>query len=68
MNRVIYYPDLVSENKTYGDLKGHYKWGKEYYKLAQTVFPPDRIPHFIEGEEYEALGFSICARRGVISF
>lgn len=65
MNHVIYYPDLITENKTYGDPKGHYIWGKQYYELAKAVFPPSRIPHFIEGEEYENLGLSICARKGV---
>ena len=42
MKRVIYYPDLISQNQTFGDPKGHYKWGVEYYKLAKTAFPPDK--------------------------
>ena len=65
MKRVMYYPDLISQNQTFGDPKGHYKWGVEYYKLAKTAFPPDFIPHFIEGEEYANMGYQICARRGV---
>lgn len=67
MKHVMYYPDLISQNQTFGDPKGHYQWGVEYYKLAKTAFPPDLLPHFIEGEEYAKMGFQICARRGVFN-
>ena len=65
MNHVVYFPDLFHENKTFGDPKGHFAWGKEYYDLAKTVFPPHLFPHFIEGDDYN---LAICARRGVFHY
>ena len=47
MKHVMYYPDLISQNQTFGDPKGHYQWGVEYYKLAKTAFPSDSLPHLI---------------------
>ena len=66
MENVVYYPDIVNQNLTHGDPKGHYKWGVEYYNLAKTVFPASFYPHFIEGAEYASMNFSFCARRGVV--
>ena len=65
MEHVAYYPDPVNLNLTHGDPKGHYKWSISYYDLAKTAFPPDRLPHFLQGEEYAHLNMSFCARRGV---
>ena len=65
MEHVAYYPDPVNLNLTHGDPKGHYKWSISYYDLAKTAFPPNRLPHFLQGEEYAHLNMSFCARRGV---
>ena len=65
METVAYYPDPINQNKTFGDPKGHFRWGMEYYKLAKTFFPASARPHFLEGAEYSALNSSFCARRGV---
>lgn len=65
MQNVVYYPDPFIENKTFGDPKGHFSWGSKYYTLMKTVFPSSASPHFYEGDEYEAMGLTICARRGV---
>lgn len=65
MHHVAYYPDPMNQNLTFGDPKGHYKWSISYYELAKTAFPPNQMPHFLQGEEYARSGLSFCARRGV---
>ena len=65
MENVVFYPDIVTQNLTFGDPKGHYQWGKQYFNLALTAFPSDRLPRFLEGSAYITQGSAFCARRGV---
>ena len=65
MHHVVYYPDPINQNLTFGDPKGHYKWSISYYELAKSVFPTNHMPHFLQGEEYALSGLSFCAKRGV---
>ena len=66
MGNVVYYPDPLNQNRTFGDPKGHFRWGYEYYKLAKSFFSRSSLPRFLEGEAYAALNSSFCARRGVL--
>ena len=65
MQNVVYYPDLVGQNRTLGDPKHHFAWGTEYYKMVKMIFPPDAMPRFFEGETYARMQYAICARKGV---